>query len=90
MYTQVQQTDALVEQLAPVLNSPTALGYVTVNNAGYQNETVVSLFSGIETLAKDVNGQFYILLIPEDSETQTNIAATFTIADKRNKRDRCK
>ena len=82
MYTQVQQTDALVEQMAPVLNSPTALGYVTVNNAGYQNGAVVSLFSGIETLAKDVNGQFYIIADTRDSETQTNISATFTIADK--------
>ena len=42
MYTQVQNTDALVKQMAPVLNSPTALGYVTVNNAGYEDGTVVS------------------------------------------------
>ena len=82
IYTQVKATDALVEQLAPVLNSPTALGYVTVNNAGYENGTVVSLFSGIEVMAKDYNGQFYIFADTRDSETQTNISATFTIADK--------
>ena len=28
IYTQVDRTDALITQLAPVLNSPTALGYV--------------------------------------------------------------
>ena len=81
IYTQVKKTDALIEQLAPVLNSPTALGYVTVNGPGYVNGTVVSQFSGIEIMAKDYNGQFYIFADTRDSETQTNIPATFTIAD---------
>jgi hypothetical protein len=81
IYTQTKETDALVEQMAPVLKSPTALGYVTVNNAGYENGTVVSQFSGIETTAKDYNGQFYIFADTRDSMTQTNISATFTIAD---------
>ena len=40
MYTQVQNTDALVEQMAPVLNSPTALNYATVNTPGYENGVV--------------------------------------------------
>ena len=40
MYTQVKNTDALVEQMAPVLNSPTALNYVSVNTPGYVNGTV--------------------------------------------------
>jgi len=82
MSTQVQQTDALVDQLAPVLNSSTALGYVSVNTPGYQDGVVMSRFSGIETMAKDYNGQFYIFADTRDSETQTNISATFTIADK--------
>ena len=30
IYTQIQNTDALIQQLAPVLNSPFALNYVTV------------------------------------------------------------
>ena len=81
IYTQIQQTDALVTQLAPVLNSPTALGYVTVNNAAYENGTILSPFSGIEVMAKDDNGQFYIFADTADALTQTNIAATFTIAD---------
>ena len=40
------------------------------------------LSGGIETMAKDYNGQFYIFADTRDSETQTNISATFTIADK--------
>ena len=81
MYTQVEDTDALVEQMAPVLNSPTALGYVTVNTPSYENGQIVSLFSGIEVMAKDYNGQFYIFADTADALTQTNISATFTIAD---------
>ena len=61
MYTQMQETDALVEQLAPVLNSPTALSNVTVSNASYENGTILSPFSGIEVMAKDDNGQIYIM-----------------------------
>jgi hypothetical protein len=74
IYDQVKATDALVEQLAPVLNSPTALGYVTVS-------PTPTTFNGIETMAKDYNGQFYIFADTRDSETQTNIPATFTIND---------
>ena len=33
-------------------------------------------------MAKDYNGQFYIFADTRDSETRTNIPATFTIADK--------
>ena len=80
IYNQVQATDALIKQLAPVLNSPIALDYVTVN-CPLCEWTVVSLLSGIEVMAKDYNGQFYIFADTRDSETQTNIPATFTIAD---------
>ena len=45
-------------------------------------EVVDSLFSGIEVLAKDDNGQFYIFADTRDSMTQTKIPATFTLADK--------
>ena len=82
IYTQVDRTDALITQLAPVLNSPTALGYVSTNKPGYENEVVKSEFSGIETMAKYHNGQFYIFADTRESMTQTNISATFTIADK--------
>ena len=67
IYTQVQETDALIAQLAPVINSPTALGYVTVNNASYENGKILSPFSGIEVMAKDYNGQFYIFADTADS-----------------------
>ena len=36
---------------------------------------------GLEVMAKDYNGQFYIFADTRDSETRTNIPATFTIAD---------
>ena len=82
MYAQVKATDALIKQLAPVLNSPTAIGYATVNTPGYENGATQSPFSGIEVTAKDDNGQFYLLTDTRDAETQTNISATFTLADK--------
>ena len=84
IYNQIKATDALIEQLAPVLISPFALNYVTVNNAprmihyGHADLTL----GGLEVMAKDYNGQFYIFADTRDSETQTNIPATFTIADK--------
>jgi hypothetical protein len=82
MYNQVKTTDALVKQMAPVLNSPTAFNYISVNRPGYQDGKVTSLFSGIEVMAKDNNGQFYIFTDTRDSMTQSNIPATFTLADK--------
>ena len=82
IYDQVQETDALIKQLAPVLNSPFALNYVTVNSGGYTYPIADTTLGGIEVMAKDYNGQFYIFADTRDSETQTNIHATFTIADK--------
>src|SRR5262249_49204251 len=82
IYNQVKATDALIEQLAPVLNSPFALNYVTVSSGGYTYPIVDTTLGGIEVMAKDYNGQFYIFADTRDSETQTNISATFTIADK--------
>ena len=37
--------------------------------------------AGLEVMAKDYNGQFYIFADTRDPETETNIAATFTLAD---------
>jgi hypothetical protein len=72
IYNQTKATNALVRQLAPAINSPTAIGYVTVNPAP-------TTFAGIETMAKYNNGQFYIFADTRASESATNIAATFTI-----------
>ena len=75
-------TDALIKQLAPVLNSPFALHYVTVSPAGYTyNTPTLSLSGGIEVMAKDYNGQFYIFADTRDSETQHNLPAVFTLND---------
>ena len=82
IYNQIKATDALIEKLAPVINSPFALNYVTVNGPHYSFGTLDLTLGGLEVMAKDDNGQFYIFADTRDSETQTNIPATFTIADK--------
>ena len=84
IYGQIKSTDAEIEQLAPVINSPFADGYVTVNGStSYVFPTPdLSLAGGLEVMAKDYNGQFYIFADTRDPETTTNIPATFTIADK--------
>jgi hypothetical protein len=74
IYDQVKATDALIAQLAPEINSPQALGYVSVSPAA-------QTFSGIETRATDDNGTFTIFADSRDSETASNIPATFTTAD---------
>jgi hypothetical protein len=79
---QITATDALIKQLAPVINSPFAMNYVTVNGPHYSYGTPDLTLGGLEVMAKDDNGQFYIFADTRDSETQTNISATFTIADK--------
>ena len=80
---QITATDALIKQLAPVLNSPFAINYVSTTQGGYNfgQPDSYSLAGGIETMAKDYNGQFYIFADTRDSETQHNIAATFVLND---------
>jgi hypothetical protein len=74
IYAQAKATNALVKQLAPVINSPTALGYVTVDPAP-------SAFAGIDTMAKYSNRKFYIFANTRASGKARNITATFTIAN---------
>lgn len=80
--TQIATTDTEANTFATELNSPTALGYVSVSPAP-------TTFGGIETRAifdtnpSDCAGQtscFYIMADTRDAETSTNISATFTIA----------
>jgi hypothetical protein len=85
--TQIQNTDALIQQLAPVLNSPFALNYVSVSgtksgssNYIFGNGPDLTL-GGLEVMAKDDNGQFFIFADTREPGTETNIPATFTIAD---------
>jgi hypothetical protein len=75
IYDQIRATDALIKQMAPVINSPTALGYATVSPAS-------QTFGGIETLTKYHNGHFYIFADTRESETKTKIPATFTIGGR--------
>jgi Ca-dependent carbohydrate-binding module xylan-binding/Calx-beta domain len=81
IYNQVKATDAMIEQLAPVINSPFALNYATVAGPHYEFGSPEHPLGGLEVMAKDYNGQFYIFADTRDSETQTNIPATFTIND---------
>lgn len=80
IYNQAKATNALVKQMAPVINSWTALGYVTVSPPAVRL-TSTTADSGIETLAKYLNGNFYIFADTRASESTTNISATFTTAD---------
>jgi hypothetical protein len=82
IYDQVKATDGLIAQLAPVINSPFAMNYVTVNGSHYSYGTPDLALGGLEVMAKDYNGQFYIFADTRESESRTNIPATFTIADK--------
>ena len=62
MFAQTQATDALVQQLAPVINSSTALGYVTVSPASGEIQPLppsdmgTLAFSGIDVMAKYYTG----------------------------------
>jgi hypothetical protein len=80
-YDQAKATNALIKQLAPVLNSPFAVNYVTASPHGYNFPTPEGnwLNGGIETMAKYYNNEFYIFADTRASQSVTNISATFTI-----------
>jgi hypothetical protein len=95
IYEQTINTNTLVKQLAPVINSPNAKGYVTVNPASGEIQPLplargkgLPAFSGIDMVAKWYQGGgalangFYIFASTRMSQSsQTNIAAIFTIND---------
>jgi hypothetical protein len=82
MYAQAKATNALVKQLAPVLNSPFALGYATVTPAGYTFPTPhLILAPGIDVMAKYSGGQFYVFATTRNSESAGPTIATFKTAD---------
>jgi hypothetical protein len=74
IYNQAKATNALVADLATVLNSQTALGYLTVSPAATD-------FAGIDTMAKYHSSEdaFYVFSMPRTSRSATSIAATFTV-----------
>ncbi|HEY6330630.1 MAG TPA: hypothetical protein VI756_14930, partial [Blastocatellia bacterium] len=94
MYNQTINTNSLVKRFAPVINSPTAEGYVTINPASGEMQPLpltwgvgLPAFSGVDVMVKWyqgggalVNG-FYIFASTRMSESQTNIAVIFTIND---------
>jgi hypothetical protein len=92
MFNQAIATHALVKNLAPILNSPFALGYASVIPVGYVFPTPhLSLINGIDIMSKYYNGGsysnatgtfgngLYIFATVRGSEAQANISATFTI-----------
>lgn len=94
MYTQGQDTNTLVENLAPIINSPFALNYASVSPAAYTFPTEDLGWSntpGIDVMTKYYTGGsftnssgtfgngFYIIASPRAAETATNVAATFKI-----------
>ena len=81
IYNQVAATDAFVKQMAPVINSPFAIGYATVSPSGWTYGQANTTLTGFDVMAKYYNGQFYIFAQPRYSQTLTNQTATFTLAD---------
>jgi hypothetical protein len=87
IYNQLKASNALVKSLATVLNSPFALGYVTVTPAGWKfGDSPSSSFNGtgIDVMAKyhnvsGGNNKFYVFAMPRYSPNLTNQTATFTI-----------
>ena len=95
-YQQAGITNALITQLAPVINSPFALGYVSaVSPHGYIFPVYEKnwLNGGIECCAHWYQGGnvtnaglalfngFYIFATTRNSESVTNVGVTFTIND---------
>lgn len=86
MYNQAKATNALVTQLAPVINSPFADYYFSVTPFP-SVLSLTSLDSGIDAMAKyyasggSLANGYYIFATTRASETDVNISATFTTAD---------
>ena len=92
--TQATHTNTLVENLAPIINSPFAVGFASTGNGGYTFPTPDQLLgtgSQLDIMAKYYSGSgfsnssgtfapgFYIFATPRGQETGTNIPVTFTI-----------
>jgi hypothetical protein len=83
MFNQAKATDALVHSLAPVINSPFALGYASSNLPGYTFPTPHLVWdNGLDLMAKydSAANAFYVFASPRGAESQSNIQATLTIA----------
>lgn len=82
---QTTATNALIQSLAPVINSPNAINYVTVSpTASTISDTTSD--AGFDLMAKYYNisggnNKFYIFAMPRYSQATINQTATFTIKD---------
>lgn len=83
VHAQAKTTMARIDTLTPVINSPFALNYVNVTPRGYIFPKYESnwLNGGIEACVHWYSNQFYIFATTRESQTKTNISATFTLAD---------
>jgi hypothetical protein len=72
IYAQTKATNGLVKQLAPVINSPFAIGFATVSPAA-------TTFGGFDIMSKWYKSQFYIFAMPRYSSSTANQTATFTL-----------
>ena len=95
VYDQAKATNTLINDLAPILNSPFALGYAKATPHGYSFPVYEKdwLNGGIETMVKWYQGGkysngsgtftngFYIFATTRSSESATNMSAVFTLSD---------
>lgn len=81
-YNAMKETFGRIKQLAPVINSPFAKGYVTVSPHGYVFPTYETnwLNGGIECCAHWDGNNFYIFATTRYAESVTDTEATFTLA----------
>lgn len=81
MHDQCIATTSLLKSLAPVINSPFALGYCSATPHGYTFPIYEEnwLNGGIETMAKLSAGKYYVFATTRNSAAVVNTAATFTI-----------
>ena len=88
----IRNACTLATNLAPIINSNFAIGYVTTNRGGYTFPiATLSLANGVEIMAKRYTGTtfsnasgtfaagFYIFACIRGSGAQTNVSVTFTI-----------
>ena len=71
IYDQMNATNALIAQMAPVLNSPYALNYVSVNGPHWSFETLSQPIGGLEVMARNYNDDFYIFADTRESRRIT-------------------
>jgi hypothetical protein len=77
---QVAATNAFVQAQAPMINTPFAIGFATVSPARYVFPVPdYTMTKGIDICVHIYNGKFYIIATTSFSDSDTNIAATFTI-----------